>query len=252
MELSELVKNLKLETDYHERWAVLGPEADKFKPKLDPAQTVDSLEPDLDGILLVGLLSASPNAMTTLEKVVASVKEGASLAVIDWQYDGPLDRGPDLEQRFKQGNLCRLLRESGFGLVETVTNHPRYYLIQAVKGPPPSIPHAGEFVAVATLDELPKNAMKTVEVFGRQLIVANTGKEIVAIDRACPHARSPLDQGILRGRNLVCRQHAYIWNVRTGEPVEPPDEDLLHLYPVKVDTDCGKIFVALAPHLPKK
>jgi nitrite reductase/ring-hydroxylating ferredoxin subunit len=101
-------------------------------------------------------------------------------------------------------------------------------------------------VTVASLAELPKNAMKVVDVFGQTIIVANTGREIVAIARACPHENSPLDKGLLRGRNIVCPLHAYIWNVHTGEPVEPADEDTLRRYPVKIDQDEGQIFVAVA------
>ena len=168
------------------------------------------------------------------------------MIVIDWQADGPLDYGPDLNQRFKRGKLSRVLREAGFGVVETLKSHPAYYIVRAVKGPPPAVPHAGEFVPVATLDELPKNAMKAVELFGREVIVANTGKEIIALDRACPHAGSPLDKGLLRGRHIVCRLHAYMWNIKTGEPVQPDDEDTLHLYPVKIDKEQAQILVALA------
>jgi hypothetical protein len=106
-------------------------------------------------------------------------KKGATLAVVEWQSDGPLEYGPELEQRFKRGKLCRLLRGLGFGIVRILQSHPSYYIVGAVKSPPVPQPHAGEFVTVATLDELPKNGMKQVELFGQPIIVANTGQEIV-------------------------------------------------------------------------
>jgi hypothetical protein len=37
-----------------------------------------------------------------------------------------------------------------------------------------------------------------------------------------------------------------MWNVYTGEPIEPADEDILSLYPVKVDPESEIIQVALA------
>jgi nitrite reductase/ring-hydroxylating ferredoxin subunit len=120
-----------------------------------------------------------------------------------------------------------------------------YYIVRAVKGSVSSEPLTETLVAVARAEELPKNAMKVVNVFGHVIIVANTGREIVAFDRGCPHENSPLDKGLLRGRNIVCPLHAYIWNVHTGEPVEPADEDTLRRYPVKIDQE-GQIFVAVA------
>jgi nitrite reductase/ring-hydroxylating ferredoxin subunit len=36
-----------------------------------------------------------------------------------------------------------------------------------------------------------------------------------------------------------------MWNVCTGEPIEPPDEDTLPLYPVKIDYENDLIQVAL-------
>lgn len=250
MNLAQIVTNLNIQTQPGQCWAVLGPEAEAFGVKLHPAQLFDQLDPDLDGLLLARVLSSQVEAASWLEQVVTSLKDEAVLVVIDWQYEGPPNYGPDLEWRFKRGKLCRLLRESGFGLVETLDSQPVYYVVRAVKGPLSPRPHAGEFVVVAELGELSKNAMKRVELFGHKIIVANTGKEIVAFARACPHDNAPLDKGILRGRNIVCPSHAYIWNVHTGAPVEPADEDILPRYPVKVDADRGQILVALeAPTL---
>jgi nitrite reductase/ring-hydroxylating ferredoxin subunit len=246
MNLSQLVANLDLDIQPQASWAILGPEADAFRAKLPAARLLADFEPDLDGLLLVGALSARSEAQPWLDRMSAALEPGATLIVIDWQWDGPLDTGPDLERRFKRGRLCRLLRASGFGLVETLESQARHYIIRAVKGSARPEPHAGTFVAVASVAELPKNAMKVVNVFGHAIIVANTGREIIAIARACPHENSPLDQGLLRGRNIVCPLHAYIWNVYTGEPVEPADEDTLRRYPVKVDQAEGQIFVAVA------
>jgi toluene monooxygenase system ferredoxin subunit len=247
MKLSDLVTDLHLEIQAGERWVVLGPEENDFGPRLHPAAVVTGLETIPDGLLLVGALSAHSEPLTWLEQVSKSLQKGANLIVIDWQYDGPPEVGPDLEQRLRRGGLCRWLRQTGFGLVETLETQPAYYMIRAVKGPPPATVDTGEFFPVAKLNELPKNRMILVELFGRQLIVANTGREIVAFARACPHASEPLDGGLLRGRNIVCRAHNYIWNVCTGEPVEPADEDILPRYRVRVERDRGEILVALVP-----
>jgi nitrite reductase/ring-hydroxylating ferredoxin subunit len=251
MNLSELITTLPLQPEPGQRWAVLGQEAEAFAARLKIRLEAilpqpEAITPAFDHFLLAGALSAEAEPVAWLKRLGQALPEGATLAVIDWQGDGPLDQGPDLERRFKRGKLYRLLRQAGFGRLETLVNHPVYYLIWAVKEPPAPLPQAGQFVTVATLDELPKNGMKQVELFGRRLIVANTGREIVAFAQACPHAGTALIKGKLRGRHIICPLHYYMWDVCTGEPIEPADEDTLPLYPVKVNLETGVVQVALA------
>jgi nitrite reductase (NADH) small subunit len=254
MNLAELLTTLNIQTQPHQRWLILGPEAEIFGPKLPAKVEEDSQWPYLratqsqfDGLLLVGALSARPDPLVWLQPLLATLPEGVTLVVVDWQADGPLDFGPDLDLRLKRGKLSRLLREAGFSSIEIVVNHPAYYILNAVKGGACPTAHAGEFIAVASLAELPKNGMKQVDLFGDKVVVANTGREIVAFAQACPHAGQPLHKGKLRGRNVVCPLHGYIWNVCTGEPVEPADEDVLPCYQVKVDQESGQVWVALGP-----
>lgn len=252
MKLTNLITDLSLPLPPGQRWAVLGPEAVEFETKLrhvvGQAASLTyqpATASQLDGLLLAGALSAEMEPTIWLKQIMASLKPEARLLIIDWQADGPLDAGPDLQNRFNRGKLSRLLRENGFGVVNLVSNRPRYYVVQGVKRQPPPPLHAGEFVTVATLAELPKNGMKQVELFGQPLIVANTGREIVAFARACPHAGNSLAGGKLRGRYIVCPVHFYMWNVCTGEPEQPADEDTLPTHLVKVDEAQGVVQVAL-------
>jgi toluene monooxygenase system ferredoxin subunit len=250
MNLSELITTLPIQFHPSERWAIFGPEAAAFRSKfhltVGQADNLAGPEPELEGLILAGALSAKVEAETWLKQLLGALRKKSTLVVIEWQGDGPLDQGPDLRQRFKRGRLSRLLRESGFSQIELLADHPIYYMLQAVKEPPAPLPHAGEFVTVATLAELPKNNMKQVEVFGQPLIVANTGREIVAFAQSCPHAGTSLMHGKLRGQSLICPLHYYMWNVYSGEPIEPADEDTLPLYPVRVDAGNGTIQVALS------
>lgn len=107
MKLSDLVTDLHLAIQAGERWVVLGPEENDFGPRLHPAAVVTGLETIPDGLLLVGALSAHSEPLTWLEQAAKSLQKGANLIVIDWQYDGPPEIGPDLEQRLRRGGLCR-------------------------------------------------------------------------------------------------------------------------------------------------
>ncbi|MCB0154780.1 MAG: Rieske (2Fe-2S) protein [Anaerolineae bacterium] len=243
MQLLELIPQLDLNITPIEAWHVPGPAAKRWANLAGINRPTPAFEPDLDGLLLAEVLSTQPEPESWLAQLLPPLRLNSRLVIIDWQADGPLELGPPLEGRFKRGRLSRLLRESGFGTVETLVNHPVYYVMRAVKSPPPNHPQAGTFVEVASLAELPKNAMKRIDLFGQAVIVANTGKEIVAFAQQCPHAEGRLDEGRLRGRNVICPVHYYIWNVTSGEPVAPEDEDILPRYPVRVDPDSGKIFV---------
>lgn len=253
MNLAELVTNLNIQIEKGERWSIFGPEAEAFATKIELKQPDNFLSfsqkivPELDGLLLTGALSVTTTSQEWLERIASLMAQGATLVAIDWQADGLLKYGPPLELRFKNGRLRRLLREAGFGIVELLDEHPLYYIIKAVKGPSPPTPHADEFIDVAGLDELSKNVMKRVEIFGHKVIVANTGKEIVAFAQRCPHTTGPLDKGLLRGRKVICPLHGYIWNVCTGEPIEPADEDILPRYTVQIDTERRRVLVALIP-----
>jgi toluene monooxygenase system ferredoxin subunit len=250
MKLTDLAAHIDLQIDSGSggRWAVLGPEVetDEFRTKLASTKLLEQSESNPDNLILVGAMSAQSAPLAWLAEITQSLNKGDRVIVIDWQYDGPPDVGPPLERRFRKGKVRRWFRENGFGVVTTLANQPLLYVVKAVKGPAPAVPHAGDFVAVATVAELPKNTLKRVELFGQPVVVANTGKEIVAFALACPHAGKPLDNGLLRGRNIVCRAHHYIWNVCSGEPVEPSDEDILPRYAVEVDQNTGQILVALA------
>jgi nitrite reductase/ring-hydroxylating ferredoxin subunit len=238
---------------------VSGAEAAAFERKLNAQPIVvntgapfpSKATGDLDGLLLAGALSTGPPAETEawLIEIAGSLPDMATIIAIDWQADGPPSPGPDLALRFKKGRLCRLLREAGFGLIETLAHHPFYYMVRAVKKIPALPPYANQFVDVAGLEELPRNSMKKVELYGHPVVIANTGQEIVAFAGTCPHADSALDQGLLRRRNVVCPLHSYIWDVYSGEPVEPADEDTLQRYTVRIDSDHNRILVALSPLL---
>lgn len=254
-ELSEFADSLELWPIPTGYWSVLGIELDVFEQKLlaaglAPAGLLPYHEnnlPRLDGLLLAGALSNAADPIALVRALTPRLKPSATLVVVDWQADGPPTYGPNFDVRFKRGFLCRMLRTAGFGQVENLEYHPVYYVVSAVKGPPQRLLHTAEFVEVAQLADLPGNSMKKVEVHGQPIIVANTGREIVAFAQACPHADGPLELGRLRRQLIACPLHGYIWNVSTGHPVMPDDEDCLRRYSVKINAAHDTIMVSLAP-----
>jgi len=97
-------------------------------------------------------------------------------------------------------------------------------------------------VEVCALADLPLGAMCAAEAgpTGR-LIVANVSGELRAFDGICTHAYAELDKGYLRNGAVMCPLHFSEFDTRTGEALNPPAEEPLATYPVRVEG--GKVVV---------
>jgi 3-phenylpropionate/trans-cinnamate dioxygenase ferredoxin subunit len=92
-----------------------------------------------------------------------------------------------------------------------------------------------EFVRVATRDEIPPGAMKTVDVGGVQVLVCNVGGEFHAVHDECTHECFPLSEGTLEGHALICMLHGARFDVRSGEVLALPAYEPLRTYDVQVN-----------------
>ncbi len=100
----------------------------------------------------------------------------------------------------------------------------------------------GEFIRVASTNDIPPGEMIVVEVGGDEVAIANVGGEFFAFSNSCTHRGGPLGEGILIGDVVECPFHAGQFNVRTGEAVAPPPTEAVQTYSVKVEG--GEISVA--------
>jgi len=72
-------------------------------------------------------------------------------------------------------------------------------------------------VRLASKDEVQPGSMKTLEVEGRQILLANVGGVFHAIGAICNHKQWDLSEGRLQGEEVVCAGHGAVWNLRTGQ-----------------------------------
>jgi 3-phenylpropionate/trans-cinnamate dioxygenase ferredoxin component len=92
------------------------------------------------------------------------------------------------------------------------------------------------------VDEVPDGTMKMAWVDGTdQVLVINTGGEIRAVQGICSHEYFELDKGFLTAGTLTCALHLSRFDLRDGEPLDPPAELPLAIYDVVVEN--GRIAI---------
>ncbi|MEX2546615.1 MAG: non-heme iron oxygenase ferredoxin subunit [Chloroflexota bacterium] len=91
---------------------------------------------------------------------------------------------------------------------------------------------------VASLDEIPAGTMKMVQVDGTDiLVVHDSDGNWHATQGICTHEYFELDKGFLTDGTLTCALHLSRFDLDTGEALDPPAEQPLALYPVRVEGD---------------
>lgn len=85
------------------------------------------------------------------------------------------------------------------------------------------------------VDEVADGEMKMAWVDGTdQVLVINTGGEISAVQGICSHEYFELDKGFLTSGTLTCALHLSRFSLSDGEPLDPPAELALAVYPVVI------------------
>ena len=91
------------------------------------------------------------------------------------------------------------------------------------------------------VEEVPEGTMKMAWVDGTdQVLVVNTG-EITAVQGICSHEYFELDKGFLTAGTLTCALHLSRFDLSDGEPLDPPAELPLVVYPVVIED--GRILI---------
>jgi len=90
------------------------------------------------------------------------------------------------------------------------------------------------FAKVATIGDLSPGQGMAVEANGKAIALFNVDGAYYAIDDACPHRGTPLSEGELIGTELTCAMHGAVFDVTTGEVLEPPAERGVACYNVRL------------------
>jgi nitrite reductase/ring-hydroxylating ferredoxin subunit len=98
-----------------------------------------------------------------------------------------------------------------------------------------------EFTKVADAGEIPPGTIKLVTVASTRIGVANVDGTFYAFSDECTHDGGPLSEGELEGAIVTCPWHFSRFDIRTGEIVESPAEEVIVAYETRIED--GSIFV---------
>jgi nitrite reductase/ring-hydroxylating ferredoxin subunit len=83
-------------------------------------------------------------------------------------------------------------------------------------------PYTDDTVKVASVQEIKPGKRKVVSVRGIEILLLNLDGEFYAVSNVCPHKGYPLTYGPIYGDVIICPNHAWMFNVKTGECMTKP------------------------------
>lgn len=91
--------------------------------------------------------------------------------------------------------------------------------------------------AVCTTADVNAGEVREFDVDGVEILVSHIDGEFRAYPPMCPHMEEPLeDSAICKGEVMTCTKHLWQWNLKTGEPVGPGENDrCMLMYETRVD-----------------
>ncbi|MEP7291851.1 MAG: FAD-dependent oxidoreductase, partial [Chloroflexota bacterium] len=95
----------------------------------------------------------------------------------------------------------------------------------------------------SAVDLLNDGEMKRIELEGKPVVIARAEGSYYAFGGNCPHWGAPLNEGLLRGHEIMCPWHHTCFDVRTAVRLEPPAFNDLARFPVRLDG--GEVLVTL-------
>ncbi|HYN47312.1 MAG TPA: Rieske 2Fe-2S domain-containing protein [Candidatus Nanopelagicales bacterium] len=86
------------------------------------------------------------------------------------------------------------------------------------------------------LADLAEGTMQMAWVDGTEpVLLVNVGGTVSAVQGICSHEYFELDRGFLTAGSLTCALHLSRFDLASGEPLDPPADEPLAVYPVTIE-----------------
>ncbi len=93
----------------------------------------------------------------------------------------------------------------------------------------------GEWIKACTADQVGDGQLFGFVRDGRKILLSNMGGKIRAMDLICTHAEADLSTGFLSEEGVRCPLHLSVFDLEDGRPQNPPAEEALRVYNVKIE-----------------
>ena len=101
------------------------------------------------------------------------------------------------------------------------------------------------FVEVARVEDVPPGCATVIEVGALRLALVNVDGSFFVIDDECTHRGGSLGEGEINADwnewAIQCPLHGSVFDVRTGEVLNPPAPTPVRTYPVEVEGGAIKV-----------
>ena len=102
---------------------------------------------------------------------------------------------------------------------------------------------AQENTSIGSPDDIPEGEMRSFQIGGEDVGVANVGGSFHAFGNLCTHAHCLLTEGDLDDTTVTCPCHGSEFDVTNGEVLAGPATDPVASYEVTVDGDQLRITI---------
>ena len=101
-----------------------------------------------------------------------------------------------------------------------------------------------EWHEICDANDIESEDIKRWDNAGKSFAIYRTEDDTYhATDNICTHELAYLSDGFLEGTTIECPRHAGCFDIRTGEPLNPPVCKKLVTYPIKVED--SKVYIGL-------
>jgi nitrite reductase/ring-hydroxylating ferredoxin subunit len=93
----------------------------------------------------------------------------------------------------------------------------------------------GDWVKACNKNEVGNGDLFSFDHKEKKILLANLDGKLFATDRICTHEEADLSTGMLSEEGVRCPLHLSVFNLQTGEPQNPPAENALKTYNIKIN-----------------
>lgn len=91
------------------------------------------------------------------------------------------------------------------------------------------------WVRLCGKDEVVEGTVMSVDVAGCNLMATQLDGHIYVTDRTCTHEDADLSCGFVSSEGVRCPLHLSVFDVKSGMPLNPPAQDPVITYNVKIE-----------------